>query len=571
MLATDSTTKDATAGETDVLIVGSGPTGLMAATLLARCGVRVRILDKSEQQAHESRAFGVQARSLELFLSIGLAEEFLNRGLIASGAQIYLDGKQVTELNFDDIGRPDTPYSFVLMVPQWDTEAILVDDLKRHGISVEHNVLVTGFIQSSEGVLVQAKDKAGSSLEVRALYLIGADGAHSIVRKTLGLTFEGAAYTQGFLLADCKIDWPLDYDHLKLFLRGRHFAVYLPLKGKDICRVIAIMPPDKDPAPGTPEALATTAEPISLEEVQTSLREAYGPGATLSEPKWTTKYRIHHRGVNKYRDGRVFVAGDAAHIHSPAGGQGMNTGLQDAANLAWKLAAVLKKAAPESLLETYHSERWPVGRKVIDFTDQIFSRMTTQSAPLAAIRNMLLPMFGAMINRSGMVRSRAFHFLSQLGIQYDESAFVKDGSSSRAPGTWREGPRAGRRAPNGAIARHRDVFGLIQGYRWHVLALSRKPLSREEIETLSSELSRLPQAIGVALETHIVAHSLLGRGPRIIQAESNQVFEAYGLSMETPQAIYLIRPDGYVAYRTNRLDLAGLQDFIRCLTAEKLV
>ena len=276
MNASDPAHGKSSRGETDVLIVGSGPTGLMAATLLARCGVSVRIVDKTEQQAHESRTFGVQAKSLELFLNIGIADEFLNRGVIAAGAQVFLDGKQVSELNFDDIGRPDTPYSFALMVPQWDTEAILVDDLKHQGIDVEHGVQVIGFTQDEHGVVARATDKACASFEINAAYLIGADGAHSIVRKTLGLTYEGDAYPQGFLLADCKIDWPLDYDHMKLFLRGRHFAVYLPLKGKDVCRVIAIeSEPPAAAAPGTREAEATTAEPISLDEVQAALREAF--------------------------------------------------------------------------------------------------------------------------------------------------------------------------------------------------------------------------------------------------------------------------------------------------------
>jgi 2-polyprenyl-6-methoxyphenol hydroxylase-like FAD-dependent oxidoreductase len=567
MIASDATKGESSPLETDVLIVGSGPTGLMAATLLARCGVRVRIVDKTEQQAHESRAFGVQAKSLELMLNIGLAEEFLNRGVIAAGAQVFLDGKQVSELNFDDIGRPDTPYSFLLMVPQWDIEAILVDDLTRQGIEVEHGVEVIGFAQNEEGVIARARGKAGGSFEINAAYLIGADGAHSIVRKTLGLTYEGDAYPQGFLLADCKIDWSLDYDHMKLFLHGRHFAVYLPLKGKDVCRVIAMM--DEPPAaatPGSREAEATSAEPISLEEVQTAFRQAYGPAVTLRDAVWTTRYRIHHRGVNKYRDRRVFVAGDAAHIHSPAGGQGMNTGLQDAANLAWKLAAVLRGGAPESLLDTYHSERWPVGQKVLEFTDRVFSTMTAQSGWIASIRNMLLPLFGAVITRSGTARSRAFHFISQLGIRYEESTFVKDGSYSRAASAWREGPSAGRRAPNGQIARNCDVFSLIKGYRWHVLALSRKPLSREEIESLATELAALPRSIGVALETHIVAHSLLGRDARIVQAESNQAFEAYGVSAETPRALYFIRPDGYVAFRSNGLDFTALRDFMACFT-----
>ena len=167
---------------------------------------------------------------------------------------------------------------------------------------------------------------------------------------------------------------------------------------------------------------------------------------TLSDPVWTTRYRIHHRAVNKYRERRVFVAGDAAHIHSPAGGQGMNTGLQDAANLAWKLAAVLRGGAADALLDTYHSERWPVGQKVLEFTDRVFSTMTSQSGWIALIRNMLLPLFGAVITRSGTARSRAFHFISQLGIRYEESTFVKDGSHSRAASAWREGP-----APDGAL------------------------------------------------------------------------------------------------------------------------
>ena len=442
-----------TTPQADVIIVGSGPTGLMAANLLTRCGVRVRILDKSAQQAHESRAFGVQAKSLELMLSIGLADEFMNRGLIAGGAQIFQDGKQVSEVNFDDIGRADTPFSFLLMLPQSEIERILVDDLKRLGVEVEHNVLVTGLTQSQEGVVVRAENKAGEGIELRGLYLIGADGAHSIVRKTLGLSFTGEPYPRGFLLADCKIDWDLDYEHMKMFLSGRHFAVYLPLKGKDFCRVIAGEPAAAAiPEPGTPAAEATTSEAISLDLVQAELRAAYGEKVTLSQPVWTTRYRLHHRGVNKYQEGRVFVAGDAAHIHSPAGGQGMNTGLQDAANLAWKMALVLKGGSPLHLLETYHSERWPVGQKVLSFTDRMFSAVTSQSGWTSTIRSLLLPVFGAVMSRSGTVRSRAFHFISQLGIRYHESAVVKEGSSSGAAGAWRDGLKAGRRAPNGLIA-----------------------------------------------------------------------------------------------------------------------
>ncbi len=425
--------------DTDVVIVGSGPTGLMAAALLARCGVRVRILDKSTQRAHESRAFGVQPKSLELMLNIGLADEFLERGLIATGAEIFVDGRQVGQLNIDDIGRSDTPYSFLLMVPQWDIEDILVADLKRHRLEVEHNVEVTGFTQSADGVTVDYREQSGATGQLRARYLIGADGAHSIVRKTLGLRYDGAPYPQQFLLADCRIDWPLDYDHLKLFVRGRDLAIYLPLRGKDLCRIVAVRP--HGPAASAATADGGGAEPATLDEVQQVVRDASGMDIKLYDPTWVTGYRIHHRGVNKYGEGRAFVAGDAAHIHSPAGGQGMNTGLQDAANLAWKLALVLR-GSPPALLDTYHAERWPVGQKVLHFTDRVFVGVSSQTGWAAALRNLLLPLFALTVSNSGLLRAKAFHFISQLGIRYEPGAFVLDDPSqgARAPGATASRP-----------------------------------------------------------------------------------------------------------------------------------
>jgi 2-polyprenyl-6-methoxyphenol hydroxylase-like FAD-dependent oxidoreductase len=543
----------------DVLVVGAGPTGLMAATLLRRAGVTVRVFDKSEQQAHESRAFAVHARSLELLGAIGLADRFLERGLIATGAQVFVDGARVAEIDFDDIGRDDTPYPFVLMVPQWEIEAILVDDLTRQGVAVEHGVEVTGFDQSVDGVLVRARDREGRLRELRAAYVIGADGAHSIVRKTLGLDFAGAPYPQGFLLADCAVDWPLDHDHLKIFVHGRDLAVFLPLRGRDVSRIIAIVPFD-----GGGVAVPETAgsSPATIEEVAHALRAASRMAVHLRDPVWVTRYRIHHRGVAAYGRGRVFVAGDAAHIHSPAGGQGMNTGLQDAANLAWKLALVLGGRAPADLLDTYHGERWPVGRKILERTDRFFAVMSSQTAWVTALRNVLVPALAPVLTRFAPLRARAFHFVSQLGIRYHASRFVSDASPAHAPGAWRRGVAAGSRAPNGDIAHGRDVFSLLQGYRFHVLALSRRPLGEQEIAAVSAALAALESSTVLGLATHLVAHSLIGRDARFIQAESPHVFAVYGIDRRVPQGIFLVRPDGYVAYRSVGLDVDGVRRFI---------
>jgi hypothetical protein len=377
-----------------------------------------------------------------------------------------------------------------------------------------------------------------------------------MVRKALGLSFEGAPYPQAFLLADCKVGWPIEHARLKVFLHGSNFAIYIPLKGQDCARVIATdiaVPAD---AAAHPQGSA----PVELAEVEAALRAASSLDVTLSEPRWMSRYRVHHRGVNAYARGRAFVAGDAAHIHSPAGGQGMNTGLQDVANLVWKLALVLKGRASSSLLDTYDLERRPVGDTVLKFTDRAFSVVTTQSGWAAALRDRLLPLIGAGVSRSSFVRAKAFHFISELGIHYEPNAFMA--AASGISHRWPEGPEPGRRAPDAMISRNVRAFDLLAGYGFHVLALSRKPLVDAEIARLSIELADLREAAGLDLATHLVARSLIGRDPRIVQAEMPQIFDAYGLGPNRAGGIYLIRPDGHVAWRTDSLDIEACRRFI---------
>ena len=547
---------DGRAAQQPVVIVGAGPTGLMAAALLVQCGVSVRILDKSPTQAKESRAFAVQARSLEAMLSIGLADAFMERGTLAVGARTYLDGRRTAGFDLERVGHPDTPFPIVMILPQSDTEAILVEHLSGRGVEVERGVTATGLTQDGDAVVLHVTDADGRQDTIRCPYLLGADGAHSMVRKALGLSFEGAPYAQTFLLADCSLEGDLEEGPFSVFFHGEHFALWFPFKGERRGRVITTSHQEvSDPSIAGQGSSAAT-----IEEVEQSFRTASQLDLRLRDPVWVSRYRVHHRGVDRYGVGRVFVAGDAAHIHSPAGGQGMNTGLQDAFNLAWKIALAVEGRAPDALVASYDAERRPVGDDVLNATDRAFSFVTSPSGWVQAARTVLLPAIGATIGRSGAVRSRVFHLLSELGIHYGPGAAVANEAKSGLK--WPDGPTPGERAPDAAVGRKVSVFDLLAGYRFQLLAFCRRPLAAEEIDRIASALRDLARDSGLDLGTHLIAYSLVGRHPGLVQAESDTILSIYGLSREVEEALYLIRPDGHVAWRKPSLDLASCRAFI---------
>ncbi|WP_165225511.1 FAD-dependent monooxygenase [Aquisphaera insulae] len=537
----------------DVLVVGAGPTGLMAATLLKRQGVDVRIVEKRAEPSRESRAFAIQARSLELFLSIGLADRVLRDGFISHTVDLYSGGKHVGGMDFDRAGSPDTPFQFIYLLPQSETEAILIEDLARQGIEVERGLEIHGLEQDDDGVVVRGSKAGGGETTIRARYAIGADGAHSIVRKSLGLSFEGAPYPQTFLLADCRVSWPLDHGRFRVFVHGSSIGLFLPLGGESRSRLMAI---DRS-AHG--ESGETGPAAMELHELEAAFREASGMEVALSDAVWTSRYRVHHRSVNRYAIGRVFLAGDAAHIHSPAGGQGMNTGLQDAANLAWKLALAIREEAGEGLLATYDAERRPVGAQVVSRSDRLFEAMAGRSGWEATIRDWLAWPVGAAISHMPSIQHRAFRMIGELDITYDAGRFVEDSASKLGDA----GPAPGSRAPNAAVARHRDVFDLISGYAFTVLALSRRPLDAREAAPVADGLASLCAAAdGIPIRAHLVSRTSNGRNPRIVFVEDAAVFDAYGLAGTDAQATYLIRPDGYVAWRSDGLDIEGCRRFL---------
>lgn len=533
----------------EVLVVGAGPTGLMAALLLRRQGIDVRIVDRAAQPTRESRAFAVSARTLELFASLGLADTLLQRGVIDSGIGFHVSGEWVGGLDFDHASSPDTPYRFILMLPQAETEAVLLDALDDAWLTVEREVEVTGLAVDPHGVRVEAQEASGTVTTLHARYVIGADGAHSIVRHALDLRFEGAPYPQNFLLGDVAVDWPLDHDRFRVFVHADRIGLYFPLDGTGLSRVMATdlrARPDEHAAPE-----------LTLAELQSAFAEAACLPVTLSRPEWLTRFRSHHRVVDRYRVGPVFVAGDAAHIHSPAGGQGMNTGLQDAANLAWKLVSVLRGGASEALLDSYGSERLPVAQEVLRFTDRIFNAAAGQVGWRAWLRDALAPMLVGPASALDVVQDRAFRRFAQIDIAYPPNAAVAE--LPRGPA-----PRPGERAPNAQLTRHRDLFDLLAGYRFHVLALSRRRLSAVEAGTLADALARLS---GDRVATHLLARMTAGAHGAVERLERADLFDRYGLADEHAQALLLVRPDGVLAWRAETLDLPACTAVLRKLGA----
>ncbi|MBK5540408.1 FAD-dependent oxidoreductase [Pseudomonas sp. TH05] len=390
----------------DVLIIGAGPTGLVLALWLARQGIKVRILDQSSGPGTTSRALAVQARTLELYRQLDLTQTILDQGHQVPAVNLWVRGEPTAQLPLGAIGADLTPYPFLEIFPQDLHEQLLIERLANLGVSVERNTQLLAF--DDHGHLLSARLRGADGVEetCQAYYLAGCDGAHSTVRKTLGTGFPGGTYEQVFYVADVEASGPALDGQLHIDLDEADFLAVFPLADPGHARLIGTV---RDARAQHPQAL-------KFEDV--SQRALHHLKVEVAQVNWFSAYRVHHRVAEQFRRGRVFLLGDAAHVHSPAGGQGMNTGIGDAINLAWKLAAVLTGKATQSLLDTYEIERIEFARRLVATTDRVFSFATADGPIANLLRTRLAPLLIPRVAALESARELLFRTVSQITLNY---------------------------------------------------------------------------------------------------------------------------------------------------------
>jgi 2-polyprenyl-6-methoxyphenol hydroxylase-like FAD-dependent oxidoreductase len=512
--------------DTDVLIVGAGPTGLVLALWLKRMGVRVRIVDKTAEPGTTSRALAVQARTLELYGQANLADAVVERGRKAVAANLWVKGKKRGHVVFGELGAGISPFPYAIIFPQDEHERLLIERLAGIGVEVERRTELADFAESGGRVLAHLKLPDGTIEACEASYIAGCDGAHSIVRETLKTGFPGGAYTHLFYVADVDASGPAMNGELHLALEPADFVFAFPLKGEGRARLVGTVG----------EEVERRRENLGWNDVSKGVIERMA--IKVERVNWFSTYRVYHRVADHFRKGRAFIVGDAAHIHSPVGGQGMNTGIGDAVNLAWKLAASLHGRANESILESYEPERIGFARRLVATTDRAFIGVTSGCAIARFVRLDVVPYLLPELFKLAAMRRLMFRTISQTSVNYRGSS-LSEGRAGAVHGGDRLPWVKLRSVKTESSGGDLDNFAPLTSMDWQVHIYG----------DAATEIRAACDARGIP--THIFPW----------RAEMTRA----GFSRN---AIYLVRPDGYVgladaegkaATLTSYLDARGIR------------
>ena len=475
----------------DVLIVGAGPTGLFLALALVHHGVRILLVDRKEGPADHSRAMGVQARTLEFYRQFGLAEAAIGLGIKAGNAHFKVNGREAATFSLTEMGKGLSAYPFLLTLPQDVHERFLLDRLAKLGVTPRWGTSLTGFDQRADSIAARLVGPEATEELVSTRYLVGCDGGGSTTRQTLGIGFRGGTAEGRFYVAD--VDIGHESSDVQVGIGTDTLNLMMPVRTSAVQRLIGVVP----------QALAERSD-LGFEHVRADAERLQG--ITVRTINWFSTYRVHHRVAERFRVGRAFIAGDAGHIHSPVGGQGMNTGLGDAMNLAWKLAEVIQGRARPGLLDTYEPERLAFARQLIATTDSAFGKMVNDGWWARLLRLEIAPRLVNFLTHFGGSKGALFKAISQTRISYPQSV-LSEGMTG--------GVKSGDRMPYvAALDNHASLLGAE--WRLHVYGEAGKPLADRAGE------------LGVALT---------------VMPFTDDV-EAAGISRD---AVYLLRPDGHVA------------------------
>jgi 2-polyprenyl-6-methoxyphenol hydroxylase-like FAD-dependent oxidoreductase len=518
-----------------VLVVGAGPVGLTMAAALTRHGVSCRIIEKTPVPNDKSKALAVWCRTLELLDGLGLAETFVQSGMKLTGGSMYAHGRRLVHLA---LTSDESKYGFPLMIPQNVTERLLTEHLAQQGVNIERQVELVGFGETPEGVRCTLEHADGREELIDVPWVIGCDGAHSTVRHTLGVEFTGQAEPNDWMLADVQIDGPLAKDEVSIFWHDRGVAAFFPIR-QNRFRMIADLGVASD---------QTLKAELTLTEAQATVDER-GPGnLTLSDPVWLAYFRINERKVSDYRKGRALLAGDAAHIHSPAGGQGMNTGMQDAFNLAWKLALIQQgQGRAEPLLESYSIERSAVGDQVLKNAERFTTLATLRSPAARWLRNHIAPILGSF----GFVQDKLRNDWFELSINYRHSPLSAN-HWPRLTGGLSAGDRLCDAPVIGAADGNRtNLLSAIAGTRHTLLLLpgSQAPQSLSQLLKIATDAD---EAYPRVLSPHVILNKGQSSQAPIAHGVPTWFDEEGRLNQKlhaNDPTLILVRPDGYIGFR----------------------
>lgn len=542
--------------DTDVLIAGAGPVGKTIAIELARHGVAHRIIDRATGPKDISKAMILHARTQEVQELMGVLDDSIAQGKTMHQLQLHAYGKKIGSVHT----QVDSPHASPIIIGQDRTERILERRLNHLGSHVDWQKELTSFSQDPLGVTATVRHASGAEETIRSRYIVGLEGSNSVVRKSLNISFEGGRYEgEQFIQADCKIRWTMPKGVSYLFLTPKGYMMVIEMPD-DIVRIFISLPDERANVEAALAHEAGAAEDKSnaptLNEIQENLIKLAGVDAELSDPTWLARYRTSHRYAGKFREDRAFIAGDAAHVHVPLGGQGMNTGIQDGFNLGWKLAYVLKGLAKPDLLDTYHIERHQVAKALIEGTDKGYTTILHPSElAQAAVRR-----FGPFLLSNGFVRTKLMDTLEEIRVAYHDSPLSEDTRHSRVEA-------AGDRAPDASIVRLSDcetlrIHQLLQGTQWTLFALGGMQPSSEDLAGLESTIESVEAAYPRQIKGYLIATSVpagVGRHESTMIDHECFAHESFGLDEPT---LVLVRPDGYIGFRGRVTEAAKLEAYL---------